>query len=104
MTMLFVETKAWSDEVAVTTRLAAGVSVSPTLKGRSEVGVFSSTLWSAMLEMVGASFWPITVTLKLRLTVLFSDCPSLTVTVMTAVPVAFVAERRSSVPDEFGLA
>ena len=53
--------------------------------------------------MVGGSFTGVTVTLKLRVTVLFTGPPLSTVTVMVAVPFAFASDAKFSEPEEFGL-
>src|SRR5713101_9434384 len=79
------------EEVALSARLVAAVSASPMVKGMAAVGVFSLVVWSAMAEIVGRSFTGATVTVKLWLTVLFTLWPSFTVTVIVALPFAFVA-------------
>ena len=60
-TTLATGTRAVSDEVAGSVRLPAGVSASPTVKATAPVGVSSLMVWSAMLEMVGASLTAVTV-------------------------------------------
>jgi hypothetical protein len=52
---------------------------------------------------VGASFTAFTVTVNVRLTVLFAACPSFTVTVIVAVPDAFATGVNLTVPVVFGL-
>ena len=82
-TMFSLGTKVVFDEEAITVRLAAGVSASPTVKAIAGVGTSSLVVWSAMSEMVGGSFTALTVSTKMSLAV--SD-PSLTATVIVAVP------------------
>ena len=52
--MLALGTKVALSLVAVTTRDAAKVSVSATVKAMPPVGVSSSVVWAEMLEIVGA--------------------------------------------------
>ena len=51
-----------------------------------------------MAEMVGGLFAELIVTSKVRVTRLFEEPPSSTVTKIVAVPVTFEAERKLSVP------
>src|SRR6266545_1095753 len=51
-----------------------------------------------MAEIEGASFVPVMVTVKLRLIVWLSDCPSSAVTVRIAVPTALAAGRKLRTP------
>ena len=89
-----VATSPVLEEVALSARLVAAVSASPMVKGIAAVGVFSLVVWSAMAEMIGRSFTGVTVTVKLRLTVLFALWPSFKASarfkVMLAGSVAFV--------------
>ena len=70
------------------------------------------TLWSpassARVKLfnapsVGTSFTAFTVTVKVRLTVLLSAWPSLTVTVIVATPLALAAGVKLKLPVAFGL-
>ena len=76
--------KVGLDEVAVRTRLAKGVSTSPTVKEMGPVVVPDMAVCSAMLEMVGPSFTGFTVSTNVSWAV--SD-PSLTMREMMLVPV-----------------
>jgi len=95
--------KAELDAIAETCRLVAGVSRSATEKGIGPVEVPCAMVRSAMDEIEGGSLIDCTTTLKLRLMVLFSDCPSSTVTVITAVPDILAAGVKLSVPEVLGL-
>ncbi len=53
---------------------------------------------------VGASFTALTVTVNVRVTVLFAACPSLTVTVIVAQPLAFATGVKFKLPVALGLA
>src|SRR6266571_4966942 len=84
-TMLAAGTKVGLEEAPETIRLPATVCASPTVKAIGAVAVFWLVDRSAMLEIVGAVFAvALTVSTKLSLAV---RLPSLTVTVMVAVPV-----------------
>ena len=72
------------EEVALNTRLAAGVSASPTVKLRDPVALSSLICRSGRSEIVGGKFGVITVSVKESLAL---SAPSLTVTVIVAVPV-----------------
>ena len=61
------------------------------------------TVWSAILETVGRSLTGLTVTVKVRLMVLFRLWPSLTVTVMVAVPEALATGWKVRLPVVLGL-
>jgi len=78
-------TRSVLEEVALTTRLAAGVSASPTVKASSAVGMFLVVAWSVIFEMVGRL---LTVRVKLVEVV---AVPSETLMVMVAVPVWLAA-------------
>ena len=71
-------------ETAVITSEVKGESTSATLTGTSAGGASSSSVTLAMAAMVGASFDGLTVTLNVRL--LRPKVPSMTVSVMAAVP------------------
>ena len=88
---------------AVSVRLPAAVSKSPTVNGISAVDMFWEMVWFAMSVMVGGSFWLLTVTAKVRLTVLFWLAPSLTVTVILAEPLALAAGVKLRTPEVLGL-
>ena len=72
------------DDSPVTTRLAAGVSTSPTVNGIAPVGVSSLVTKSAMAEISGASFNGVTLTTKFVL--LVPPVPSDTVSVIVVAP------------------
>ena len=57
-----------------------------------------------MAVIVGALFTEVTVTAKLRLTVLLAVCPSLIVTVIVALPLALATGVNCKLPVGFGLA
>ena len=57
----------------------------------------------AILFNVGGLLKRFTVTVKVRVTVLFKDCPSLTVTVIVAEPVELAAGVNVKVPAALGL-
>src|SRR2546422_236380 len=80
--MLLVGTSVL-DEPWLNVRLPTGVSTSPTVKLRGPVEVFTLIVWFAMPEIVGASFIALTASTKFVLTLY---CPSLTPTVIVAVP------------------
>ena len=83
--MLATGTKVGLEEAPETIRLPAAVCASPTVSGIAVVAVFCAVVWSEMVEIVGAVFaGALTVSTKLSLAV---RLPSLTVTVMVAVPV-----------------
>ena len=76
------------EELAVSVRLAAGLSTSPIVKGRSAVDWFFVMVELAGAEITGASLTGLTVRRKARLV---ESWPSLTVRVMIAAPLWFVA-------------
>src|SRR5213594_1906785 len=82
------------DELPLTVKLPAAVSTSPTVKPSAGVVVFIGILWLGRLEIVGASFTALTVSRKL---VLVLSEPSLTSTVIVAVPFLFDAGVRVTV-------
>src|ERR1051326_1471491 len=63
--MLALGTRRRFVEVALTVRLLAVLSTSPTMKGMRPVEVSSLMVWSGIAEMVGASFTEVTVSRKL---------------------------------------
>src|SRR5688572_2861574 len=71
--MLAVGTKVGLDEIAATARPLADVSTSPTVNGSKAVVLFWEIDWLVMSDIVGASFTALTVTAKVRMTVLFND-------------------------------
>src|SRR5689334_2835189 len=94
-------------EVAVTTSgcpfSLAGPAVMPdrfTVEGLAGSSLMVTLL---MLLSVGGSLTALTVTRKLRLMVLLSPWPSLTVTVTVAVPLALATGVKASRPVLFGL-
>ena len=74
-------TSAWLLLVAVTVNAVADVSASPTVNASAPVVVSSLMVWSPIVLMVGGAF---TVSTKVSAAV---SAPSLTVTVIVAVPV-----------------
>jgi len=81
--MLPVGIRAVLEELPERVRLLAGVSISLTVKLIGPAATSSFVIWSAISTIVGASLMGLTVKMKVseeRLT------PSLTVTVMVAVP------------------
>src|SRR6266498_571463 len=81
--MLPLGTSVGLDELPLNVKLPAAVSTSPTVKPIGPTAVPAAVLWSAMFEIVGGSFTAFTVNTKLSLAL---NCPSLTVTVIVAVP------------------
>src|SRR6185295_5598935 len=86
--MLFVGTNVGFEEPLLNVKLPAAVSASPTVKLNAAVGVSSLIVWFAMAVIVGGVFTAVTVSKNVSLAVFV---PSLTVTVMVAVPVWPVA-------------
>src|SRR5439155_14351045 len=76
------------EEVPLTVRLEAGLSASPTVKLIGPVEVSWLIVLSGIFEIVGASFTGVTVNTNVSLLL---RAPSLTVTVMVALPDWFVA-------------
>ena len=97
-TMFALGRRVGLEDVAARVKPAAAVSMSPMTNGMAAVEVFSLIVWFAISEMIGRSFAPATLTEKVRVTVLFWLWPSLTVTVIVAVPVALVVGRSVNVP------
>ena len=81
---------------------AGALSMSSTVTGKINA-TFLPVVRSVNAERVGASFTFVTVTVKLRKTLEFCDAPSLTVTVMSAVPLLLAAGVKRRVPAESGL-
>jgi hypothetical protein len=81
--MLEFGTSVVLDELPLSVRLPGAVSTSPTVKAMLPVEVSSFVVWSEMSEIVGASFTAFTVSWKVSVAI---ACPSLTVTVIVAVP------------------
>jgi hypothetical protein len=71
------------DELPLAVKLPAAVSPSPIVKPMAPVPLSSLIVWSAMFEIVGAVFPALTVSTNVSPAV---NPPSLTVTVMVAVP------------------
>src|SRR4051794_34558425 len=65
--MLLLRTRLVFEEVAVTVRLVAAVSTSPTVNGTAPVFESSSMVWLGRVEMVGRSLTEVTVRRKLVL-------------------------------------
>ena len=86
--MLLTGTKVRLLLVAVIVITVNGESGSTRENGTSPVFVSSAMLMSCRPTIPTGSFTAVTATLKLRLTWLFSACPSSTVTVITAEPLA----------------
>src|SRR5438445_4899979 len=99
-TIFAFETRLGFEEVPFTTRLAAGVSGSPTVNTIGPAAVFSLITCVATGETVG---FPLTATVKVWLTVLLFVWPSLTVTVMFADPLALATGVNVSSPVALGL-
>src|SRR4051812_9494732 len=99
--MLAVGTRVGLEELGLIPKLAAGVSVSLTVKGTGPAAVSSLITWSAISETTGAAF---TVTVNVRETTLLRVCPSLTLTVMVAAPLVPAAGVKVGEPVELGLA
>ena len=87
-TMLPLGTTAWSDEVAVTTRLPAGVWASPTVIACATDGVPTVADWLTSAESVGGVFGGVGFEVTLNEVLEVAPLPSCTVTVMVAVPAA----------------
>src|SRR6266516_4115978 len=87
-TMFPSGTSVGLDEIPLNIKLPAAVSASPTVNPIGPTAAPAAVLWFAMLEMVGVSFIAFTVNTKLSLAL---NCPSLTVTVIVAVPLWFDA-------------
>ena len=81
-------TSAGLEEVPLTIRLDAGLSASPTVKLIGPVEVSWLIVLSGIFEIAGASFTGVTVNTNVSLLL---RAPSLTVTVMVALPDWFVA-------------
>src|SRR5713101_7867904 len=103
-TMFALGTRVGFEETPESVKLATGESTSATMKGRTPVVVPWSIVWFGMLLTVGGSFTGVTVTLKLRATVLFAGPPLFTVSVIVAVPFALADDAKVSEPEVFGLA
>src|SRR4051794_39290012 len=103
-TMPLGSTSSGFADRALITKSLTGVSTSPIVKGIGPVVLFSSTLWSEIADTTGASLTGATFTVKLRLKVLFCVAPSLTVTVIKAVPLLLGAEVKERLPTVLGLA
>ncbi len=89
-------------ELPVTVRAYAGVSTSATVTTRFNTP--SSLITCAgTLEIVGPALIGDTVTVNVCVAILFTLCPSFTLTVTTALPLAFAAGVNVSVPVLFGL-
>ena len=84
-TMLAVGTSVVFDEPAETVRFATGVSASPTVNAIAPVETPVVTARLAMLLIVGAVFAPTVFTVNKNVSVAV-NVPSLTVTVMVALP------------------
>jgi hypothetical protein len=103
-TMLPCGIRVASDEVAERIRPVTDESTSRTVKGMAWEGVLAAVCWLAMTEMVGASLTAATETLKDRVVTLLLAWPSLTVTVMVALPLASASGVNLSVAVALGLA
>jgi hypothetical protein len=82
-TMFAFGTNVVSLDVPLTVKLEAAVSKSPTVNEMAEVAVSSFVDWAAMSLIVGASLTAVTVNTNVSVAV---NVPSLTVTVIVAVP------------------
>src|SRR5436190_4166089 len=93
-TMLPGGTRLGFEESTVTSRLAGGVSISVMVNPNGIVVAPIPIVWSGMLEMDGGSFTGFTVTRKFMLVV---SWPSLTFTLIVAVPLWFAAGATDTV-------
>ena len=84
--MLAFGTRRVLEEAPARVRLPAAVSESLTVTASGPAVPPSAIVWLAIAVSVGRSFTPLTVTVKVRLTVLLAAWPSLTLTVIVAVP------------------
>ena len=89
-------------EVASSVRLEAETSGSLMVNGTVSA-VSSSMNWAEMKEMTGGSLTGVTVTVNVRTALLLKPAPSLTVTVMRALPLALGRGVKVSVPVLFPL-
>src|SRR5438093_597762 len=92
-------------DVAVTVSVCASLAAPAPIPERFTVwlAAFSLSATSLMGFNVGGSFTGLTVTVKARVTTLLLAPPSLTVTVMVAVPLMFDTGVRLNVPVAVGL-
>src|SRR5882672_10247173 len=88
ITTFALGTRAVSDEVPLTLSAPIGLSMSPMVKVNAPVVPSLAIVWSAMLVMVGASLTAVTVN---KNEVVAVSVPSLTVTVIVALPFALAA-------------
>src|SRR5262245_44634355 len=95
-------TNAGFEDDAVSVRLPTGVEESPMVKFATMV-VFIGMVRGLMVVMVGAPLAGVTVTTKVRVIVLFTAWPSLTVTVIVAEPLALGTGVNEIDPVELGL-
>ena len=86
--MLLNGTKVRFEESGLSVRLPPVVATSPIVKLNGPVVAPTLIVWFGMPVIVGASFTAVTVTTKFVLT---TYCPSLTLTVIVAVPLWLVA-------------
>ena len=96
-------TTAVLSELAETVRLPAGVSTSLTVNGIAGVEVLTAISRFVIVETTGGLLTALTVTLKVRVTMLLDVPLSRTVTVTVALPNWFVTGLKDSEPVEFGL-
>src|SRR4051794_11713275 len=94
ITILLKGTREGLEELKFSNRFPTGDSASPTVKGRGSVLVSIGISRSAIREIAGGSFTGFTVTAKIALAL---DRPSLTVSVMVALPLWLVAGRTVTV-------
>src|ERR1043166_425315 len=101
--MFWLGTSAGLEEVPLRVSVLAALSTSPMVKGTGPAGGFCVGPGLTISEINGASFTGFTVTVKVRLIMLLLGCPSLTRTVITAVPLASGAEAKVTLPVLAGL-
>ena len=91
------------EEAALNCRLVAVVSTSPTTNDCGDAAVSSSTVTLVSVEIAGASFSGVTVTVNVRTSIRLVAPPSSTVTVTVTTPEALVAGVNCSEPLAAGL-
>src|SRR5688572_22158128 len=98
--MFTPETSVGLEDMLTTVSWSTGVSRSATVNGIGAVAVSSWVTWSGMSDTVGAA---LIVTVSVPVARLFVAWPSLTVTVMLAVPLVLGTGRKVSEPVLEGL-
>src|ERR1035437_4270555 len=101
--ILFVGMSVGAEESAHRIKLVTGVSRSPMVKGIGPVFVLTLIVWLGMGVIVGGWLTALTETVKVRVTTLLLGPPSLTVTVIVALPLPLRAGVKFRVPVGLGL-